>query len=455
MAITRELAEFVAATTFDALPDHVVERVKVHALDAFAAGFAGARWPWAQMVVALATEQGGTAEASAFGQLRQWNISQAALLNGVMISGFEADHSGHHSHTGATVTPAALAVAERNHASGRDLLTALALSSEIGCRIGIAQTRAVEDERGFHNPGVNGPYSASAAAGRLLGLDGETQARAFGIAGSHSAGLIEFAWTGAMTKRLHLGRASQYGLESALLAEKGFTGPTTVIEGQYGMLNAFSPSPRPERALAGLGEQWLLTETLIKPYAAHGVTQAVITATVNLKSENTIDPESIDKVVVTSTDHRIVLPRFLDPSPTNHLGAQCSLPFTTAVALFRDLADPMAYDASVLNDSGIRDLATRVTFEHRADADGRKLVEGTGGHLELNVTAADGTTWTAETGPHIGSIPNPASFDDVADKFHRFSRHLLDEPARDRMIAAIRTLEELPDAHELIAQVRG
>ncbi|WP_319454699.1 MULTISPECIES: MmgE/PrpD family protein [unclassified Mycobacterium] len=454
MSITRELAEFVATTPFESLPEPVVERVKVHALDAFAAGFAGARWPWAQMVVELATELGGVSEASAFGQQRGWSVSQAALLNGVMISGFEADHSGHHSHTGATVTPAALAIAERKRVSGRELLTALALASEVGCRLGVAQTRAVEDERGFHNPGVNGPYSASAAAGRLLGLDGETQARAFGIAGSHSAGLVEFAWTGAMTKRLHLGRASQHGLESALLAAKGFTGPTTVIEGQYGMLNAFSPAPRPERALEGLGEQWLLTETLIKPYAAHGVTQAVIAAAVILKQDNTIDPETIERIHVTSTDHRVLLPRFLDPSPTNHLGAQCSLPFTTAVALFRDLDDPMEYDASVLDDRRIRNLANRVTFEYRTGPEGKRLVEGTGGQLELNVTA-DGKMVTAHTGPHIGSIPNPASFGDVEDKFHRFSRHVLGDGARALMVERIRTLEELADVGDLIAAVRG
>lgn len=453
MAITQELADFAAGTPFEAIPDGVVERVKVHTLDALASGFVGAHTPWAEMVLDLAKDLGGNSQVSVFGQAAGFNVSHAALLNGVMISGFEADHSGHHSHTGATVTPAALAIAERKRVSGTELLTALTVASEVGCRIGVAQTRAVEDQRGFHNPGVNGPYSASAAAGRLLGLDGDAQARAFGIAGSHSAGLIEFTWAGGMTKRLHLGRASQYGLESALLAERGFTGPTTVIEGKYGLLNAFSPSPRPERALAGLGEDWLLTETLIKPYASHGVTQAVITAAVDLKRSNDLDPESIDKVLVLSTDHRVILPRFLDPAPTNHLGAQLSLPFTTAVALFRDLSDPLQYDVSVLDDTRIRDLALRITFDHRAPADG-PMVEGTGGELELNVVTG-GRTVTATTGPHIGSIPNPASFDDVVDKFHRFSRHLLDEPARRRIVDQVLHLEDLADVSDLIAGIRG
>ena len=453
MAITQELADFVADTTFDAIPDSVIDRVKVHTLDAFASGFVGARTPWAEMVIDMVADLGGNKQVSAFGQTTTFNLSHAALLNGVMISGFEADHSGHHSHTGATVTPAALAIAEHRRVSGRDFLTAVALASEVGCRIGIAQTRAVEDERGFHNPGVNGPYSASAVAGKLLGLDGNAQARAFGIAGSHSAGLIEFAWTGAMTKRLHLGRASQHGLESALLASRGFTGPTTAIEGKYGLLHAFSPAPRPERALADLGRTWLLTETLIKPYAAHGVTQAVITAALDLKRTNAIDPRTIDKISVASTDHRVVLPRFLDAAPTNHLGAQCSLPFTTAVAMFRDLSDPLQYDMSVLDDADIRSLAQRVTFQH-STADGQRMVEGTGGQLELNVVC-DGRTVTATTGPHIGSIPNPASFDDVVDKFHRFSRHLLDEPARARVVQGIRDLDQLDDVSELIAEIRA
>ena len=453
MAITRELADFLAETPYEAIPGHVIDRVKVHTLDALASGFVGAHTPWAEMVVAMATDLGGNSQVSVFGQPAGFNVSHAALLNGVMISGFEADHSGHHSHTGATVTPAALAIAERDRVSGRDLLAALTLASEVGCRIGVAQTRAVEDERGFHNPGVNGPYSASAAAGRLLGLDGDTQAKAFGIAGSHSAGLIEFAWTGAMTKRLHLGRASQYGLESALLAARGFTGPPTAIEGKYGLLHAFSPAPKPERALAELGQKWLLTETLIKPYAAHGVTQAVITASVDLKRDNDIDPAAIDKVMVTSTDHRVVLPRFLDAAPTNHLGAQCSLPFTTAVALYRDLSDPLQYDASVLDDQRIRDLAQRITFDHRAPSDG-PMVEGTGGQLELNVVVG-GRTVTATTGPHIGSIPNPASFDDVVDKFHRFSRHLLDEDARAAVVDKVANLENLVDVSELIGAIRS
>ena len=93
--------------------------------------------------------------------------------------------------------------------------------------------------------------------GKLLGLDETRMAWALGIAGSHSAGLMEFVWEGAMTKRLHEGRAAANGLESALLAQLGFTGPTTVMEGELGYLKAVSPTPHPERLTEQLGTRWL------------------------------------------------------------------------------------------------------------------------------------------------------------------------------------------------------
>jgi len=128
-----------------------------------------------------------------------------------MIGGFESEHIAYNAHPAGTVFPAAFAVAEAGHKSGREFIAAMAAGYEVVCRIGDAQTNAVEIERGFHNPAVNGPYGAAAAAGKLLHLDLPLLVSAFGVAGSHSAGIVEYAWGGEMTKRLHLGRAAQWG----------------------------------------------------------------------------------------------------------------------------------------------------------------------------------------------------------------------------------------------------
>jgi 2-methylcitrate dehydratase PrpD len=446
MGITSELAHFVASTEYSDLPARLVERIKIHTLDALASGFVGARLPWALIVLEMVDEQGGNREASVFAQEDRVSVSQAALLNGVMISGFEAEHSGHLSHGAATSTPAALAIGERAGVSGEELILALAVGTETGCRIGVAQTRAVEDVRGFHNPGVNGPFTAAAVSGRLLGLDSETQARAFGIAGSHSAGLVEYAWDGSMTKRLHLGRSSQLGLESAVLASKGFTGPVTVIEGRFGLLRAFSPSPKPELALERLGEEWLQETTMIKPYAVHGSSMSTVVAVHQLKQEHEIEPREIDSVLVRSSDPRVMEERFRDTSPTNLLGAQCSLPYTTAVSLVRGLEDPLQLDESVLHDDEIRRIASLVEFELMDEHDDRL-------HLDLKVTAA-GQQLTVETGPYRGSPLNPSSFDDVEDKFHRFSQHIVAEERRNQIVEMVRNLEDLSSVSQLSQALR-
>jgi 2-methylcitrate dehydratase PrpD len=264
---SRQLAAWVAETPYEALPQDVVELVRTFVLDGLASGFAGARTPWAGMVADM-VQEGSTGAASLFGRSWTASLSGAALFNGVCVGGFETDgpYSPGSCHPSAAVLPAALAVAEQQHLSGRELIAAIALGYEGLCRVGAAATRAVEDERGFHGPGTNSAFGGAFGAGSALGFDAATMLHAIGIAGSHGGGLLEFHHEGAMTKRLHIGRGSQMGLEAALLAQKGFTGPSTVLEGEHGFLHVYSPTPKPELLLQDLGEKWLLKGMAFKAH---------------------------------------------------------------------------------------------------------------------------------------------------------------------------------------------
>src|SRR5918999_3281116 len=207
---TRALAEFVDATEFTDRPTSLVDDLKIMVLDTFAAAFIGTAQPWARVVVEMVRELGGTPEATVINQAWQTDISRAALANGALIGAFECEPlTG--SHASGTVLPAVLAVCDSEGLDGKAFLTALALGCEVSARI--ARTAVgLESTRGFHNPGTQGPFGAAAAVGKLYGFDAEVLTNALGIAGSGSAGLLEFAWSGADTKRLHLGRASQLGL---------------------------------------------------------------------------------------------------------------------------------------------------------------------------------------------------------------------------------------------------
>lgn len=238
---TEQLAEFAAGCTFEQIPTEIVQLYQTFLLDNAATLLAGAVQPvHADVAKAMNIATGsGTVEAVGGAKVP---LSTAVLLDGICAADFEFEHVNPNSHPASSTFPAILALAAERHCSGKELLTAMAVAYEVTVRIGNANTPAAE-KRGFHNPGITGAPGAAAGCCRLLGLNAATTASAMGIAASSSAGLLAFVTTGAMTKRLHPGRAAQLGLEAALMAQAGVEGPRDVFENKQGYLSTFSPQP--------------------------------------------------------------------------------------------------------------------------------------------------------------------------------------------------------------------
>lgn len=444
---TQTLAKFAAQTAFTDLPPSLVDDCKMTVLDTLAAAFVGAAQPWAQSVVEMVRGLGGTPEAAVIHQTWQTDISRAALANGALIGAFECEPlTG--SHASGTVLPAVLAVCQREHCTGEAFLTAMAVGFEISARI--ARTAVgLENTRGFHNPGTQGPFGAAVAVGKLYGFAQEQLVHAMGLAGSCSAGLLEFAWSGADTKRLHLGRASQLGLESALLAQHGLRGPATVLEGRYGYFNAFSLPPRLERLTDGLGSTWAIQPPSLKSYPTHVTHQAVVETLQGFKAARRWDPTQLTRVVIRASQ-RLLEERHAVRDPHSIMGGQYSLPFTTAVALTHDLSNPLVYNEDVLADALVRDLARRIELVPVEDAPH----EGPVALLAEIVLAYAGHTYTLSTRPHKGSPLNPFTWPEICDKFRRYTAALIRPQQATALIETVEALEQLPDIAEL-AQLLG
>ncbi|MBM3222229.1 MAG: MmgE/PrpD family protein [Candidatus Tectomicrobia bacterium] len=435
---TRTLANFVAQTHYTDLPTSVVDDCKIAVLDTLSAAFVGTAQPWAQRVVSMVRTLGGTPEATVIQQPWQTDVSRAALANGALIGAFECEPlTG--SHACGTVLPAALAISQREHAHGAAFLTALAVGFEVSARI--ARTAVgLENVRGFHNPGTQGPFGAAMAVGKLLDFDREMLVSAMGLAGSCSAGLLEFAWSGADTKRIHLGRASQLGLESALLAQQGLHGPDTALEGRYGYFNAFSLPPQLEKLTDGLGTAWAIQPASLKSYATHVTHQAVVQAIQEFKQAQTWELAKLTRVVIRG-GQRLMEERHAVRDPDTVMGGQYSLPFTTAVALTRDLFNPLLYNAEAVHDPVVRALAQRIELETIPDAphEGPAALQA-----ELRLEYA-GQCYTLATRPHKGSPRNPFTWDEICEKFRRYTATCLPAEHVDAIITAIARLEHAPD----------
>jgi 2-methylcitrate dehydratase PrpD len=435
---TRALAQFVAQIQFTDLPPGLVDDCKIAVLDTFGAGFVGTAQPWAQRVIELVRELGGTPEASVMHQAWQTDMSRAALANGALIGAFECEPlTG--SHACGTVLPAALAVCQREHGNGKAFLTALAVGFEVSARI--ARTAVgLETVRGFHNPGTQGPFGAAVAVGKLYGCDQEMLVNAMGLAGSCSAGLLEFAWSGADTKRVHLGRASQLGLESALLARKGLRGPATVLEGRYGYFNAFSMPPKLDRLLEGLGTDWAIQPPSLKSYPTHVTHQAVVQAIQDFKREHALQPQHLSRVVIRGAP-RLMEERHAMRAPESVMGGQYSLPFTTAVALTRDLSNPLVYNDDTVRDPVVRDLAQRIEL---VPLEGAPHEGPASMQAEILLEYA-GQRYTLSTQPYKGSPHNPFTWAEVCDKFRRFTASIISTRQATALIEAVGSLEQAAD----------
>ena len=298
MEYSRVYAKFVSELKYENLSEAVIDKAKMHFLDSLGNILGAYEMPWSQMVINVIKQMQGTPQSTVLGETDKYPMIMAALANGTMAHGIDADDSGARpswAHPGACIIPAALAAAEAERVSGKDLVTALVAGYEVSCRVDSAVYPGLRN-RGFHATGVVGTIGAVAAAGKLLGLSEDEMVNAFGLAGTQAAGLDEWLNAGDMSKRLHAGKAAMNGVLAALLAREGYTGPSTVFEGKYGFLVAHAESYDQDRLTEGLGEEYKLLKCKFKPYACCHELCSPIRMALELQKEQGLEIEDIERI---------------------------------------------------------------------------------------------------------------------------------------------------------------
>ena len=187
------------------------------------------------------------------------SLAGATLLNAYLVTAVTMCdvHRETMTHVTPEVMPPALAIAERDGLNGRALLTAIAVGCEVTTRVGIGTDYPTFRARGWHGPGIFGPFGAAAAVGSLLKFDADTMARAFGLAGSQAGGTYA-AW-GTPTVKFHQCRGALSGLMAALLAQQNFVATREFLTAKDGGLyTTYVDGGKPGLATADLGSRWEL-----------------------------------------------------------------------------------------------------------------------------------------------------------------------------------------------------
>jgi 2-methylcitrate dehydratase PrpD len=417
---TAALAEYAVGLDFDDIPAEVVGRAKDCIIDTIAVCVFGSSLPWSRIVTSYAGNAGSGGSSTILGPDRTCTTPpMAALANGALAHAFEMDSLRQPSvgiHPGATLAVPGLAVAENVGASGRQLITAFVAGNEVMSRLGLAGRHSSE-QLGFHAPGLTGPIGSAVVTGCLVGLDKERMINAIGIAGSLSSGLLEFvrSGTGGMVKRLHLGRAAEGGVLAASLARDGFTGPATVLEGDFGFLNVFCRDPDVSRLTAELGDTFETLNICLKRFSCHITAHTPVQAVLDLKAEHGFAGADVDSVTVLGSEKMVTHHDITEP--TDIMLGQYSTPFCIAVALFRDPLDPHSFMEESLNDEAIRGLCRKVRVERRTD-DAKDAMPWAS---VVQVTLKDGRTLEKQADSFMGMPVDPVSCEDLSAKFMRLT----------------------------------
>jgi 2-methylcitrate dehydratase PrpD len=318
-------------------------------------------------------------------------------------------------HAGAVIVPAVLAIAEERGLDGDAVTRGIAVGVELMCRMSLVTPQAIH-KACFHPTAVIGAPAAAGAVAAAIGLDASKTMHAIGVSGSLASGIIEYLADGSWTKRLHAGAAAQSGMRAALLAEAGFTGPKTVLEGVHGFYKAFAPSKEPDFVplLDGLGSNWVLETLAFKPYACGTMTQPFIDCAVELSQSgiNAGDIESVVCEVGEGTVHRLWEPLALKHAPPNAYAGKFSTPYCVAVGFLDGKAGFDQFTEARVAEESVRALAAKVSYVIDPDNEYPKNFTG-----HIRVTLKDGSVREARKAHMRGGAHEPLLDSDIAAKF--------------------------------------
>jgi len=444
---TEVLARFAATLQYDDIPERVREYCKDVLLDTLACAVAGHQGEETHQVAALASGLAQSKESSVIGGERL-SLAGATLLNGYLITAVTMCdiHRSTLTHVTPEVIPAALAIAERDASSGRDLLVAIAAGCETTTRIGIGLDYPEFRKRGWHGPGVIGPFGAAAAVGRLLRFDAETMAKAFGLAGSQSAGT--FAAWGTPTVKFHQCRGALSGLMAALLAQQKFVATREFLTARDGGLyNTYSNGGRPAAVTAGLGERWELEQIALRLWPSASTIQGMITAMFDLVEKHGIGPGQVKKLRISMSPPAFDLHGGFARYKAK-FDALLSTHYAAAVILHdRELSlaqfEPARYDDPKLR----RFAAEQVEVKPDPGLTGVQAL------VEAETLA--GPTLAVRCDHPRGSAENPLSRAQVENKFRTYARTRLSDAHIDEVIDSVSRLEELKSARRLMDLLRA
>ena len=433
--VTRILASYVVNARYEDLPASVRKEGTRTLLNWVGVAVGGSRHETVERAIAALAPFSGPRQASLLGRRERFDIMNAAFINGVSSHVFDYDdtHLKTVIHPGGPVVSAILALSEYRPVSGKDFLNALVLGVETACRIGNAVYPNHYDV-GWHITGTAGVFGAAAAAGKILNLSQQQMVWALGLAASQPVGLRESF--GSMNKSFNPGRAASNGLFAALLAAQNYTSSEGMIEARRGWANTISTKQDYREITEGLGQRYETALNTYKPFACGIVIHPAIDAAIQLRNENHLTADQIERIDLRV--HPLVIELTGKKTPQIGLEGKFSIFHSVAVAMIDGAAGEKQY-----SDRAVRDPKT-IALRDRVSATIDQAVKPE--QVDMTITLKDGRKVHRFIEHAIGSVEVPMSDQQLEAKFTDLAEGILPKAQARRLMDACWQIEQLPAA---------
>jgi len=440
--LTGRLAAFIAAPHHD-LPDGVRVAAKHRVLDALAAVVSGATLKPGELAIAYGQSLGGRAEAQIITTSTLTSVANAALVNGMLAHCDETDdfEPVTKAHPGCSVVPAALAMAEREDASGRTLISAVVAGYDTCCRV----LRAMEPDglRKSHRSveGIGATFGASAAAAVVAGLS-QTQVRyVLSFAAQQASGVWSWVRDSEHVEKAFDfgGMGARNGVYAATMAQAGFTGVHDVFEGEHNVLDAFSAAPRPQELVDGIGSRFFVTETAIKTYSVGYPIQSALDALLRLMRQHHFTAEDVQHLVAR-------LPEDGATVVNNRSMPDINIQHMLAVALLDgEVTFASSHSHERMHDPAVLAVKSRVRLQPErsmVDPEARR-------QAAIDVTLNDGRTLSHHTLHAPGTMQNPLDTKAVSAKARDLISDVLGTDKTEKLLLRVNDLESVDSIRDL------
>ena len=448
-SIAHQFARYALALNFEALPQDVVHQAKRCVLDALGCAIGAYDAPGREVCELVLQELGGREEATLFGSGRRSTALNATLLNSFLVRFLDFNDCGGGAHNSDAI-PGILAIAEREKASGRDLLTSVVISYELGARVAESTGKSWGEGWGGKGwtPDVRGGLNMPPALGKLMKLSETQIANAIGICASHSLPLGVLDTNNeenTMSKNLRFGFVAYSAVMSCLMAKQGFTGPERVVEGENGLRQVVLQGNMDLDRLTDFSG-WRILQTRHKFLPANISSIGHILATLAIVQEQDLKPEQIASVRIKAglkeTRHTTY---FAKKYPRNAESADHSAFYANAIAIKEQAYGPEAFEPQKFTDPVVLELIEKMTVEPDPNIPER----GRQGSSEIITT--DGRKFEKRIDVPHGFGDDPLTDTELEDKFGKMAtKHMRDEQIR-KIFDTVWNIEELDNVNKLTA----